>query len=302
LSAKINKPEVSIVLPVFNGEEFLSDSIDSVLDQSFENFELIIVNDGSTDQSKDIIFSKKDKRVVYLENKKNQGITRSLNRGFYYAIGEYIARMDSDDISLPKRIETQLKYFKSNTSVDILATNIVQKSKGVYNSFLANHEFHKIHLLKFNTIAHPTVMLKKSSLRAVNIFYDKDFKYAEDYKLWIDAMINGLVIETLGEPLLIFNDNNINNTTHSNFDEMTQNANCIKFLYAQFYFGDFLIEKMQQYFWMLNGTVQSDRKRNFEVIQLGVDLIKMNSKQSFFDNPLFTDMINNLISPFSRYS
>jgi glycosyltransferase involved in cell wall biosynthesis len=109
-----DKPEVSVILPVYNSEIFLKSSIDSILNQSFKNFELIIINDGSTDSSEKIILNylKKDKRIIYIKNFKNYGISRSLNIAIKKSKGEFICRMDSDDISHYKRIEIQIFFLE----------------------------------------------------------------------------------------------------------------------------------------------------------------------------------------------
>src|SRR5215212_8979259 len=103
-------PEISVILPVYNGEKFLGQAIESILGQSFPDFELIIVNDGSGDNSENIILSYTDKRVVYLKNQENSGLVSSLNRGVSVAKGKYIARMDADDISLPDRFKLQKDF------------------------------------------------------------------------------------------------------------------------------------------------------------------------------------------------
>ncbi|MDD2913253.1 MAG: glycosyltransferase family 2 protein, partial [Candidatus Pacebacteria bacterium] len=111
-----NNPKISIIMPVYNVETFLSEAIESVLNQTFYDFEFVIINDGSTDNSLEIIknYEKKDSRIVLLDNKENLGITKSLNIGLNKARGEYIARMDGDDISEKERIEIQYDFLKKN--------------------------------------------------------------------------------------------------------------------------------------------------------------------------------------------
>ena len=104
-------PKVSIIMPVYNTASFLKEAIESILSQTYSNFEFIIINDGSTDSSKSIIESFNDPRIKVINNEHNIGIIATRNKGLTYAQGEYIACMDSDDISLPTRIEKQVKYF-----------------------------------------------------------------------------------------------------------------------------------------------------------------------------------------------
>ena len=116
---------VSVIMSNYNTpEEFLRASIESVLNQTYSNFEFIIVDDCSTDNSLEIIKSYQDERIVVLENKENLGITKSLNRGLEIAKGEYVARMDADDISFPKRFETQVEYLKNNPQVIVCGTGV----------------------------------------------------------------------------------------------------------------------------------------------------------------------------------
>ena len=104
--------KISVILPVYNSEEYVSESITSILNQTYKNFELIIIDDGSTDNSKVICknFSKKDNRIIFLDNN-HIGLTRSLNKALEIASGHYIARQDADDVSLPNRFEKQIKWF-----------------------------------------------------------------------------------------------------------------------------------------------------------------------------------------------
>ena len=116
----MNVPAVSVILPAYNCEKFIGKAIQSVLQQTFTDFELIIVNDGSTDNTESIIYSFDDQRIVYLKNQHNQGLIYTLNKAITEANGKYIARMDADDICLPERIATLFPYttlFRSRKSV-----------------------------------------------------------------------------------------------------------------------------------------------------------------------------------------
>ena len=126
----MTKPMVSVVMPVYNGSKYLKEAIDSILNQTFTNFELIIINDGSTDNSEDIIFSYQDRRIYYLKNEHNKGICITLNRGLDNARGKYIARMDCDDISMPQRLAKQVNYLERHRDVGALGTDIITFGKG----------------------------------------------------------------------------------------------------------------------------------------------------------------------------
>ena len=113
----MSSPMISVVMPTFNGEKFIKEAIESILNQTFNDFEFIIVNDGSIDNTEKIIQSFSDKRIVYVKKEQNSGISDTLNLGISLAKGKYIARMDDDDISIPNRFERQLEVFASDLKI-----------------------------------------------------------------------------------------------------------------------------------------------------------------------------------------
>jgi len=176
-------------MPVYNCEQFLRASIQSILSQTYTNFEFIIINDGSIDKSEDIIlnYQKTDNRIIYLFHE-NQGITKSLNRGIEECRGQYIARMDADDISHPNRFELQLKYFQSNNNVDIVGCQIlVISEKGLKikpNKMLPIEDYQiKWHLIFSTPLIHPTLMIKKNVFSKLGC-YNNNLFVAQDIDLW----------------------------------------------------------------------------------------------------------------------
>ena len=115
-----NLPLITVLMPVYNGEKYLQQAIESILKQTFTDFEFLIINDGSTDNSENIILSYDDSRIRYIKNEENLRLIRTLNKGIELAKGKYIARMDCDDISLPYRFEKQLKEFQNNPHLDMV--------------------------------------------------------------------------------------------------------------------------------------------------------------------------------------
>ncbi len=178
-------PKVSVIMPVYNGEQYLREAIDSILAQTFTDFEFLIINDCSCDSTKEIIQSYPDSRIVYLENESNLGVAKSLNRGLALAKGDYIARMDADDISLPKRLEKQVAYMEKHPEIDVLATQV--QNFGEKNSHVPtglSHHTLKVTLL-FNTcLCHPTVMFRNSAFTEGELYYNEQFSKLEDYALW----------------------------------------------------------------------------------------------------------------------
>ncbi|MBD3282362.1 MAG: glycosyltransferase, partial [Candidatus Portnoybacteria bacterium] len=183
-----NEPKVSIIMSVYNGERYLRDAIESILNQSFKDFEFIIINDGSRDSSKKIVQSYKDPRIVFIENKKNIGLTKSLNKGIKLARGEYVARMDADDISAYNRIEKQVNFLDKNKDYCLVGTTfyyIDENNKVIFKKIvpLTNKEIKK-GLVKKNCFAHGSVMIRKKILEKVK-GYREEIKYSQDYDLFI---------------------------------------------------------------------------------------------------------------------
>ncbi len=178
-------PKISVVMPAYNAEKYIAEAIESILSQTFRDFEFIIINDGSTDRTKEIILSFGDARIVYLENEKNLGIVETLNRGLDAARGEYIARMDADDAAMPERFEKQLAYMEKHPEVGVLGCGIRIFGEGTFEhdrTFSTSSEDLQAELLFSSCMAHPSVMIRRAALG--DIRYEKEFAGAEDYLMW----------------------------------------------------------------------------------------------------------------------
>lgn len=183
---------VSIVMPVYNGEQFLKEAIESVKKQTIENWEFIIVNDASDDNTEDIVLEavKLDKRIVYLKNEKNRGVAYSLNKGLDVARGKYIARVDVDDPIFPTRLEVQSAYMEQHAEVGVLASAYQYDDGKIIKAHiqqnLKKHEV-KASFLIDNPIPHSSVMLRKSIFDEYDLRYDVNYKL-EDFELWTRAV------------------------------------------------------------------------------------------------------------------
>jgi glycosyltransferase involved in cell wall biosynthesis len=184
-------PVVSVIMPVFNSERFLSQAIQSILDQTFQDFELIIIDDGSDDSSWEIVssFQRKDSRIRAVKQPENQGVAASSNQALDLATGRYIARMDSDDISLPDRLTEQVSFMESHPDVGIMGSKmrymnedgkllntlpVFQKQVDIHWAFMFESPFHN-----------PTVMFRKSLVDYYGLRYEPSAVYGEeDYELW----------------------------------------------------------------------------------------------------------------------
>jgi glycosyltransferase involved in cell wall biosynthesis len=202
-----DSPAISVILPVFNAGQFLAMAIHSVLTQSCRDFELIIVDDASTDESAAIVASFQDARIRFFQNEKNGGITFTLNRGLDLCRGALIARMDADDIMHKDRLAKQLAFMKSELGVSVLATrieliNVDNEVTGIWNTdfeTLSEYDIKRI-MAKTNCVAHPSVMMRSEIVRKFR--YNQNQKGAEDWDLWMRILNAGLRIAKLDEVLL----------------------------------------------------------------------------------------------------
>jgi glycosyltransferase involved in cell wall biosynthesis len=176
-------------MSVFNGEKYLKESIESILKQTYSDFEFIIVNDASQDGTGEILleYQKKDNRIKIINNQTNIGLTKSLNKALKIAQGEYIARQDDDDLSLPERFEKQTEFLKKNPEIKMLGTfahsinnkgDILREEKFP----ISNEEIRKA-FIKRNQFIHGSVMIEKKALSKIG-FYNEDFQTSQDYELW----------------------------------------------------------------------------------------------------------------------
>ncbi len=205
---KLNK-KISVILPAFNSEKYISESISSILRQSYENFELIIIDDGSTDNTSKICldFSKIDNRILFVKNL-HRGLTKTLNYALNISSGTFIARQDADDISLPNRFEKQLKWFSTSDKKVLCGTNckiVSDDGKIRLNTAIRyrNSEIRK-KLTYSNCFVHSSTMFLKEEAKKIG-FYDENLKYAQDYDLWWKLSTKGEV-GNLREKLLILRD------------------------------------------------------------------------------------------------
>lgn len=201
----MSTPEISVLLPVYNCEKYIGLAIQSMLDQTFTNFELIILNDGSTDNTLAEINKFNDKRIVLLD-KVNEGITATLNKGIDVAKGKYIARMDGDDISMPERLQKQYDFMETHpdiTLTDTLVIKIDEEGKETKKEFRESFENWKDYKKKFirgTDIFHPTIMIKGNVLRK----YRYTAKYYEDYFLFLLLINDGHKFYKIPEYLLCY--------------------------------------------------------------------------------------------------
>jgi glycosyltransferase involved in cell wall biosynthesis len=199
---------LSVVMPVYNTAPWLAAAVQSILDQSFGDFEFLIINDGSTDQTLEVLGSFSDPRIRLVNNDGNRGVIYSLNRGIDLAQGAWIARMDGDDISLPDRFSKQMDYLRLHPEVDLLATRVKLIDQDGYDAGVWRDDKEVIdekqilgHLPLNNCIAHPSVMVRAELMRSFR--YRAEQLHSEDYDLWMRLAASGKILVKLDEELVL---------------------------------------------------------------------------------------------------
>ncbi|MBS1651509.1 MAG: glycosyltransferase [Bacteroidetes bacterium] len=281
---------ISVILPVYNGEKYLKEAIDSILFQTHKNLELIIINDGSTDSTKEIIDQYSDKRIISI-HQKNSGLAESLNNGLKIAKGEYIARQDADDISLPRRLEKQIQYLINHPKVVLLGTRAkiftnTNDNYGIHNHATNPAQLH-FDLFFNNPFVHSSVMFRKLAIDKVGM-YNGDRSLIEDYELWSRFVQIGQV-SNLPDILVLYrhHDAGISKESSNYYKEKPViNQNKINFNR----FLNLTNDEIEYFISSVNGDFNgiSDKKLNIE--KLNLVIIKISKKLNTI-YPEYTDEI-----------
>ena len=209
----MDKPRISVLMGVYNEKiSWINESVESILHQSYQNFEFIIIDDNpSNNEVKSYLLNlkEKDERVIVIFNDYNIGLTKSLNKGLAIAKGEYIARMDADDISFVSRFEKQVSYLDNHPECDAVygywyCFEGENKTQLELQKAGPNHQQIIKKLFVYNTLPHPLAMLRSATLKKWGLIYDENFVHAQDYDLWLMMAIKGCIFYVIPEPLLYY--------------------------------------------------------------------------------------------------
>jgi glycosyltransferase involved in cell wall biosynthesis len=218
---------VSVLLSTYNSEATIEKSLISLLNQTYKNLEILIADDGSTDNTKEICkkFQLNDERILLFSNKKNIGLTKSLNSLAQKASGSLIARQDADDVSLPERIEKQIQ-FMNKKKLDAVTTRSLVKQNNKKRPGISFYIPDKLLINRKNPFIHGTLIIKKNVFQEIG-YYDERFYYAQDYKLFYDLLNRGYKVKTLNKALYILNTEN--NISSENLERQNYYADCVRF-------------------------------------------------------------------------
>ena len=271
-----NMPLLSVIMPVYNGERFLRQAVDSILSQTFKDFELIIINDGSSDSTEDIILSYKDKRIRYVKNEKNLRLIKTLNKGLGLASGQFVSRMDADDVAHPLLFEKQIEAFNLDKSIDIvnISTYELCEDGTKYRKSLRvlNYQTETLKYVEIfeNQITHPGIMVKADKIKHYKYKDDGSVVNFEDVDLWIRMLCDGCKCVTLEDRLLFYR---INNSSITRTVGSKRNMLRTKYL-SQLLDDKFGIKVSERVLYYLYGDVQDDVCKPYDILKMTKGLEK----------------------------
>lgn len=291
-----NLPLVSIIMPCYNAEKFLSKSIDSILKQTYHNFELLCINDCSTDATPEILkeYESLDKRVKVYTNKKNLKIAETLNVGLKHSNGKYIARMDADDISLPNRIELQVKFLEEKESIGICGgqckvINEFDVCSGKLSYILDNYGIIS-NLLFDSSFAHPTVMFRRNIYESLGGY--KDMMPIEDLEYWHRMAKAKIKMANLPDVLLLYriHGNNISKT--HNDERKISLIKCLYSEYPEFYYSVDDCMKYNMRFLLGNWGGKTNKEQMSTIKQVSDNLYDYLTHNNLFSPKILKETID----------
>jgi len=287
----MSNPKVTVLMPVYNAEKYVGEAIESILNQTFKDFEFLIINDGSTDKSLDVINSYSDPRIRVVNNETNLGLSPTLNKGIDLSNGEYIARMDADDISLPTRLLKQSVHMDKHPEIGICGTWI----EGFGNPLLCgiwktqkNHDELLCNLMYGSSFAHPSVILRKSILiKYQSIRYEDFYTPCEDYRLWY-SLLKVTKGANLQEVLLCYRrERDSNQMSEYMSTKIVTNTDCVRLDIVVDLLGGISESDKSFHIDLLNKVLPSDVNSCRKTVNWIISIIDANKMQKIFPEPTF---------------
>lgn len=286
--------ELTVIMPVFNGEEYLREAIESILQQTFINFRFLIINDASTDNSQEIIneYKERDKRIESIKNSKNLGVSKSRNMGLDWADTEYIAFMDADDKALPNRFKKQIDYLKMHPDIGLCGcwfTFMGDKKKTIDHN--SAHDQIKIDFLSHCPVQTSTVMFRRSCLGAVR--FDEEFVVGEDY-LFFSQLIAKTKFYNLPESLLYYrwHAKNISHTEKERFGQANDKVKISQLEHLGILSND---KDLQYYINAVSLKKGQSKEAVVHTVHAAKRLRDLNILHNYFDQELFEDHLNKTV-------
>lgn len=289
-------PKISVIMPVYNASKYLEIAIKSILDQTYKDFELIILNDKSTDSSLDIIkkMMQIDTRIILVDKEKNCGPAELRNEGINIAKGTFIALMDADDISLPERFEKQIAILEGNLEIGVCGSWFTKFGDNYNEEIIIHYEFHPVIKLNFLIdccIGNPTTMFRKSIIKDNR--YETKFVPMEDYDLW-SKLINHTQFYNIQESLLMYrwHETNISHSSKSNLFQLHQSIRINQL-------NDFLIIETnpdaEYYLKAIHFSEKQEPNDIIKILKCRNYLIEQNININKYDKTLFINQLDKSI-------
>lgn len=297
-------PLISVIMPVYNAEKYVGSAIESILKQTFTDFEFLIFNDGSTDNSKQVIERFKDPRIKLYDYTANYGYVSHLNRGIELATGKYIARMDADDISVPNRFQTQVSYLERHPHVGLCGAWILQfegadePGTRVLYKYPFDHDEICVKLLRHNSFAHPVVMMRRSVLMEHELRYEPGFMPSEDARLW-SIMRRYTRLHNIQKVLLHYRKHN-NQISTEKRDLRHRNTTRIKVEMIEEITGPLTEKEKSIYSQMILQTYSNSSEYISGVYELVNKIIDANSVKKVYARRLLNQQLRHVLKTVSK--
>ena len=289
----MSQPIVTVLMPVYNAASYLREAIDSILTQTYRDFEFLIINDGSTDETEQIIKSYTDARIVYVKNETNLKLITTLNNGIQLSRGKYIVRMDGDDIALSNRIQKQIDFMESNPTVGLLGSFIRSIGSGndIEIGYSTSHDEIKFKLLFYTHFPHPTAVIRRDVLISHNLQFEHKYIHCEDFVMWNKiAQVSQLAI--LPEILVLrrVHDDQISNKYQTIQETISSE---IRKELLTILVPDLSSELMASYDSFLHGSAPHDCNMTIQLLDLYEKLIYKNRKLRIYNESLLEPFFKN---------
>lgn len=297
----MKKPLVTVFIPIYNCEKYLKECLDSIINQTYKNLDILLIDDGSTDNSLNIIGKYNDDRIRIIKNKENMGIPFVRNIGLNEAKGKYLAIMDSDDIALLNRIEEQVKFLELNEHIDGIGSyyKIIGRKINRNVKLTSDLEEIKIGLIFANQIGNPTGMIRMDRIRALGLHYNNKYFVAQDYDFWFQLSKVGN-ITIIPKVLLKYRVGHGNISKTSKVKKSNERKKILDLIHndiLDYYEFEFTDAEKKLFNNLFSDNSQNDFVYNnkFEIKEMIEKMIYINNKKSIFNEYKFNKIIKKYI-------
>ena len=294
----MNKPLVSVLIPCYNVEKYVEESLNSILNQTYTNLEIVAINDCSTDSTRKILYklAEKDNRITVVSNPQNLKLISTLNKGIELCHGDYIARMDADDISLPTRIEKEVDFLENHTDHDIVSTQFYAfRSEKPHKQDLNHSPLHdselRAYMLFRSGICHPAVLIRKRVFTELGLKFEHEYLHVEDYALWSEAIYK-TKLANLAEPLLLYRVHK-NQVSSLNEELQTENKKKVFKIHCK-HLGLPTNDDFIDIYASIAESVPAESSFKYldKCEKLMLSLLDLNKEKAFCDNKYFSHMLS----------